>query len=768
MDSAALYNSRIIDTYLKLLAARYPHVDTKEILRHAGMESYEVADQGHWFTQNQVDLFHEKCVQLTGNEHIAREAGRFAATLGTLGTMRHYILSMSGPLRAFALIGGSTQKFVRSSDYSSRKIGNTKVEITVIPRPESKEKPFQCDNRIGFFEAIINIFNLHNHQIEHPECIFKGGKKCRYIISWSQNRITIIRRLRDATVLLGVITTATSFFLDPLTAVRVVLPGSTVAGLLSAWFFEYIRSAEREKGMAQLWDISNQLTEQIDHNYRNTQLAAEVGDVVVNQTSIKDVIESVVHVLQNKLDYDRGLFLLADEKEAQLEICGAYGYNEQHHDILTNISFKLNNPNSLGMFVVSYREQKPFLINDVTEIMESLSPRSRQFMQTLGTQSFICVPIVFKGKSIGVLAVDNLKTKRPLVVSDINLLMGITPAIAVSIQNARLLEARAAQFESTLLVLAGSIDARDFLTAGHSEQVAEYANGIAEELGLNEEECRVIRLAALLHDYGKIGIEDSILKKSGPLTEKEHAIIRTHPTKTRRILEKVAFEGPYQEIPEMCESHHEKWDGTGYPNALKGKEIPLGARIIAVADFYEAITAERHYRDPMSRTEALKVFRSEIGKHFQPKIAEAFLRCLKRGTVRLPFRKNGAEQTKINFREKPHHHRIAYRSDISAKAGQRVITGTSVNISAGGMYINSPQAIRLAPENEIQITFTLPGKNELVQLLGTVAWINIYPQPNPQLPEGFGVKFGNIDPKTHKIIQKYIATRLDSARRTSP
>lgn len=760
MDSKRLYNSRIIDTYLKLLRARYSDIDRNEILRYAGMESYEVADQGHWFTQQQIDLFHQRCVQLTGNESIAREAGRFATAPGTLGAMRMYGLSLAGPLRAFSLIGASTKKFTRSSDYTSRKISNTKVEITVAAKRGAEEKPFQCENRIGFFEAIVHIFNIGIPKIEHPECMFKGNKVCRYIISWRNNRTTTMRRVRDAALLTAAAATLTSFFIEPALALRAVLPAGAFAVLLTGWLAEYVRAGELDKGMVQLWGASDQLAEQIELNYRNAQLAADVGDVIANRTSISAVIASVVHVLEKTLDYDRGLILLADEQHKRLEIRGAYGYLNQHLDILTNISFSLANPDSRGIFVVSYREQKPFMINNVEEIEETLSPKSLEFVQALGTRSFICVPIVLEGTSIGILAVDNLKTKKPLLASDVNLLMGITPAIAVSIQNVRLLEARTAQFESTLQVLADSIDARDFLTAGHSEKVAEYSVGIAEELGLSEPDCRMIRMAALLHDYGKIAIPDSILKKGGPLSDEEREVIKTHPTKTRQILDKVAFEGPFRDIPAICHAHHERWDGTGYPNALKGEEIPLGARIIAAADVYEAITAERHYRAPMSREEARQTFLAESGRHFQPEIADAFIRHLERSDL-CSLAENDRAETAAKYPwGSDRQQRIPYRTEVAVRVDRKVISGTSVNISHGGIFVNSDEAGKLNPTTEIQITFTLPERNSLVRVPGRVAWINNERLPSRHLPKGFGVQFDGLDPEIRETLKSYVESHL--------
>jgi HD-GYP domain-containing protein (c-di-GMP phosphodiesterase class II) len=219
-----------------------------------------------------------------------------------------------------------------------------------------------------------------------------------------------------------------------------------------------------------------------------------------------------------------------------------------------------------------------------------------------------------------------VKTKRSLLQRDIDLIMLLSPQIGISIQNAMVTDLKERQFNSILEVLASSIDARDPLTAGHSERVTRFAMGICNELDLSKEYSEMVRVASLLHDYGKIGIKDSILKKPGSLTPDEYREIKTHASRTREILEKIEFEGIYKEVPDIAASHHEKWDGTGYPQGLKGTEIPLGARVLAVADVFEAITSWRHYRGPMPLEDAYKVLISEKNKHFDASIVDAFFR----------------------------------------------------------------------------------------------------------------------------------------------
>ncbi|MFQ3620182.1 MAG: HD-GYP domain-containing protein, partial [Spirochaetales bacterium] len=207
----------------------------------------------------------------------------------------------------------------------------------------------------------------------------------------------------------------------------------------------------------------------------------------------------------------------------------------------------------------------------------------------------------------------------------LNLLMGIAPEIGISIHNALMIESQQRQFQSVLQTLAASIDARDFLTAGHSEKVTAYAVGICQELGLSREYTEMIKVASQLHDYGKIGIRDSILKKPGPLNSKEREEIKSHAEKTEQILRNIHFEGIFKEVPLIAGAHHEWVDGSGYPRGLKGEEIPLGARIIAVADFFEAITSKRHYREPMSFEQAIQVLKDESGRHLDPMVVDAFI-----------------------------------------------------------------------------------------------------------------------------------------------
>ncbi|MDD5089547.1 MAG: TIGR00282 family metallophosphoesterase [Candidatus Wallbacteria bacterium] len=212
------------------------------------------------------------------------------------------------------------------------------------------------------------------------------------------------------------------------------------------------------------------------------------------------------------------------------------------------------------------------------------------------TRSIIAVPLLLKDKPVGVLEVLNKKGETTFNEHDVELLEAIASLAVNSIDNAKLYVSIRSLYKSTIQVLANAMDSKDPYTHGHSRRVAKYSVEIAKKIGLSREEIEDINFAALLHDIGKIGIRDHILCKPGRLTDEEYQIIKNHPVISAQILAPVEFLS--DKIP-MVRGHHERYDGKGYPDGLKGKDICLGARIIAVADSFDAMTSDRSYRKGM-------------------------------------------------------------------------------------------------------------------------------------------------------------------------
>lgn len=635
-DDEPLYNSKIISNYLKLLKRRYPLVDSAALLSRASMAPHQAEDEGHWFTQTQVDLFYEGVVKATGEAGMAREAGRYSASPEGLGRFYHYVLGLSNPGKAFELISKLAGGLTRSTLFESRSLSGKEIELVVTPREGVREKPYQCENRIGYFEAILSGFNSRKPRIEHSECVFKGGKACRYRISWDNSFSVILRGLRLGALGLSlpILAVATAYrggqgFLQTAAILAPVLLAVSIVK-------EQVQFRELNSVIEHQRLTTERSFEDFERVYNNALMGKEIGHVLSASTDINAMLAKVMEILSRRGDYDRGIILLADEERRNLQFRDGFGYTEELYKEVRAARFSLHKPDSRGVFVVCYRERKPFLINDVSQIENEISEHSLEFLRKLGSKSFICCPILFEDQCLGVLAVDNMQSKRPLLESDINQLMGIASDIGLSLNSAISAEELEKMFRAIPPIMAESMDKRDSLTAGHSKRVTEYAVAICEELNMTAEFTDVVRLAAQLHDYGKIGIKDSILKKSGPLTGKQREEIKTHVVITQDILSRIPFRRAYQQIPFIAGSHHERLDGTGYPRGLRGEEIPLGARILAVADFFEAITAKRHYHEPLRFEEAVETLKTEGGRHLDETVIEALFRAIAKGRVSAP------------------------------------------------------------------------------------------------------------------------------------
>jgi len=181
------------------------------------------------------------------------------------------------------------------------------------------------------------------------------------------------------------------------------------------------------------------------------------------------------------------------------------------------------------------------------------------------------------------------------------------------------------QFVETMAMV---LDARDSYTAGHSERVAEYSHAIAVEMGLTMDQANEILVAAKLHDVGKIGVPDLLLRKAGPLTAEEFGLVKLHPQIGRKILEKVARFEPLLAVVEL---HHENIDGSGYPYKLRGEQIPLAASVVHVADAFDAMTSQRAYRGSLPMERTIDELQKNSGRMFEPRAVEAFMRVFRRG-----------------------------------------------------------------------------------------------------------------------------------------
>jgi len=760
MNDIPLYSTRIITTFLEHIRRDYPDLDTDPLLEHADIKRYQLDDEGHWLTQKQVDRFHDAAVKATGNQNIAHEAGRSAPSSKAAGPVQQYVLGFINTATALTVMSKLYPQVSRACTLKTKRLSPNEVEIIVTPKPNVKEQPYQCANRKGMFEGIAKLFTGKYAEIEHPKCIHTGHDICQYIIRWDLPSSRLWKRIRNYIVFLNVL----------LCLVQLLTPegiywGATpivicsVLLVMLSIYPDYLERNEKKVELKNNGDVASDLLDRINTGYNNTLLVQKIGQATASVMDIEELLPNIMELLEEYLDFDRGMIMLANRDRTLLEYTVGYGYKAEIENLLKSVSFHLDKTTSKGSFVVSFKKQTPFLIDDISKAEGSMSKKSIEFSRALGVKSFICVPIIYEGRSEGILAVDNLRSKRPLSQSDLNLLLGIAPQVGISINNARTykkviesekrfrslgenspdiiytldangavtyvnpafekrfqfradevigksftsfttqeetdfvtkLFTRASRLKETIrdvtitlldkdktghlfsvsgapnfdeednlmgivgllkdisdlkrnfdtlqLTLQSMINAmseivesRDPYTAGHQKRVADIACAIAEEMNLSFEMINGIRMAAMIHDIGKMYIPAEILSKPGVLSDLEFSMMKSHPEVGYNILKNIEFNHP---IAETVYQHHERIDGSGYPRGMAGDEILLEAKIIAVADVVEAMGSHRPYRPALGIERALEEITNRRGIAYDPEIVDACLKLFREEKIKV-------------------------------------------------------------------------------------------------------------------------------------
>jgi len=346
------------------------------------------------------------------------------------------------------------------------------------------------------------------------------------------------------------------------------------------------------------------------------QTAGRLAKWVENGDAYPAGVEAEVIALRNTVGCDHDTMFVLEKGSGRLAAIHADGGDGR------SISLNMK----LGIAGLTAVAGRSIRIEEAWE--DSRFDRSVDQRTGYRTRSMLCVPLKSaSGESIGVVQAIN-KHAGPFSEDDLATLEAVAGIMAIAIDNAMLFADHERQFHSMLDALAASIDAKDGMTAGHSTNVALHAVAVGRELGFSVEELDLLRVAAVLHDYGKIGISDSVLKKDGLLDDDEFAHMKSHASLTEDILTRIHFTRKYRNVPLIAASHHERLDGGGYPRGLTGREIPFMAKILTVADVFEALTADRHYRKKMSTEDALAILDAGAGTRFDSHVIAALRRYL--------------------------------------------------------------------------------------------------------------------------------------------
>ncbi len=335
-----------------------------------------------------------------------------------------------------------------------------------------------------------------------------------------------------------------------------------------------------------------------------------MSEALTKTLSLDNILDIIVSTTLEETHADTAALLLMDSASEQFEVRMRRSAKDAQFD-------ETNEDLNLVEILEHYREDRPLLYhgNRAKRFFLNESP-------VLKIESFISVPLKIRLEIIGMLNVYSYTRGNKFSEGHRKMLSILADRASSAIDNARLFKNLQETFQQTIQGFARAMEAKDPYTHGHSDRVMQYSRIISRGLGLEKQHEDKICTAALMHDVGKIGIPLDALNKPQKLTREEYELFKAHPDKGRRILEPIEF---LRDIVPAVYHHHEQWDGTGYPLGLKGEEIPLEARILAVADTYDAITSDRAYRKALSHDIAIAELRRCAGTQFDPKIVAVFI-----------------------------------------------------------------------------------------------------------------------------------------------
>lgn len=354
----------------------------------------------------------------------------------------------------------------------------------------------------------------------------------------------------------------------------------------------------------------------------------DLGQAMHSILDPNDLLNFFVQLLAKKLEAERVSLMLLDKNTNELIIGASFGLDEE---VVKKVRVKVG----CGIAGRVAQDGRPMLVKDI----ERESGLQRQDECEYSTDSFIsaplvlCVPIRFKLGTIGVINISERKNDTPFTEDDLEFVALLANQAAHAIENARMFDelkeanrkVKNTYFE-VMGILGDVLEAKDSHTGSHCNRLFQQAMLIAERLKLSANEKEQLQYVALLHDIGKIGVPESILQKPDKLTSEEYQIMKNHPLIGADILGRVSFLAP---IAPLIKAHHERYDGKGYPCGLKGEDIPIQSRIVAVLDAYDAMTSDRPYRKSPGIEYAIRELQRCAGTQFDPKIVEIFLSILK-------------------------------------------------------------------------------------------------------------------------------------------
>ena len=406
------------------------------------------------------------------------------------------------------------------------------------------------------------------------------------------------------------------------------LVGYPSNGVIKEKFLEFMKnSVEMLEDRIKLEMESDSLALEVINNYQEMNLFYELSETLSSVLDVKTICDVVLKRAVEIIGVNRAYIMLLDKNKEQLTISASTNKDKS----LKGLQIKLEN----SVYECVIKNGVSIVVDDMEKCPELKGKIKTD--QVITSIPFICAPIKAEDDIFGLIIMLEKSSGKPFTSVDTKLLCSIALQAGMSLGNARLYDELNNSFLNTVEALAAAVEAKDPHMHGHCRRVAEYAENIGQELGLPAKELMDIRLAGILHDVGKIGISESILKKSTGLSQEDMEEVKIHPIIGADIIEHVES---MKNVAEWIRHHHERYDGSGYPDGLAGEDISIHSRILSVADAYDNLTTARTYHSKYPYDIPLVKLQISSGSKFDPEIVNIFLNMLREGAYREYLKKH--------------------------------------------------------------------------------------------------------------------------------
>ena len=547
-----------------------------------------LSDRNNWVSATVVSRLFARLRQGLGDEQLAFKIGYESFSHRRYGYVQNIFLRLFvTPAQGLRKAQEINDRFNRTKRVELLELAEGKAVVRLTWHAGMDHSKDVCLYNQGIYSAMFLAWGIQPGSVTETECAFGGGSCCEYRLRW-----------RTSTRPLG-------FFN------RFFIP--------RALFQETVRELEDDKELLsqkyrEVQDLSVRLRKKI-HELENIH---ESGKAIVSLLDRRELLNVIMRLTTSSLGYDRGIILLHDEAGECLVTAASTGGEIELMKQSGGYQVPLSRTSNI--LVRTFNSGQPILVEDVER--HGLNQKNA-LLKAFAPTSFLVVPLISRGKVVGVMAADRANHHTPITKEDLESLAGFGNHVAVALENSRLYQSLEQASLDAIQALAKAVEAKDPYTHGHSERVADYSLRLASVIGLTEKQRLNLKLACMIHDIGKIGITERILHKPGRLDPDEQDAIKHHPVIGETIIRPLKGLG---EIARIIRNHHERYDGQGYPDRLSGDAIPLEARIISIADSYDAMTTTRPYRVPLPGSHVVRELSENRGRQYDPYLVDIFLK----------------------------------------------------------------------------------------------------------------------------------------------